>query len=136
MQPQPRILYVEDDIESRDIMRVLVNEVMGVTDLEIFEDSLNFMTRVEALPFKPDVILLDIHVPPITGFEMLKLLRNSDQYKNVPIIAITASVMNEEVQILKDSGFNGVFAKPLDMDRFPILIDKAMNGQKIWTITE
>ena len=36
---QPRILYVEDDHESRDIMRVLVNRVMGIPDLEIFEDS-------------------------------------------------------------------------------------------------
>ena len=133
---QPRILYVEDDLESRDIMRVLVNEVMGITDLEIFEDSSNFMDRIEAIPFKPTIILLDIHVAPITGFEMLKLIRNHDRFNYVPVVAITASVMNEEIQMLKDAGFDGVMAKPLDMDRFPILIDKVMNGQSVWTIVE
>lgn len=133
---KPNILYVEDNLESRDIMQVLVNEVMGIPNLRIFEDSSDFINRLEALSFDPDVILLDIHVPPITGFEMLGLLRSNDQYKNVPVIAITASVMNEEVQLLKDSGFDGVFAKPLDIEQFPILINRVIHGERIWTITE
>ncbi len=47
---------------------------------------------------KPDVILLDIHVKPYSGFEMLEMLRKMNGFVDVPVVALTASVMNEEVQ--------------------------------------
>ena len=130
----PVILYVEDDPENREIMRLLVEEVMGMTGLTIFEDSENFMKRVKALNPVPDIILLDIHVPPYDGFEMLKMLRDVESFKQTPIAALTASVMNEEVKRLKTEGFDAVLAKPLDMDSFPDMLNRIVNGESIWHI--
>ena len=130
----PTILYVEDDTESREIMRVLVEEVMQVSNLTIFEDSQNFLERVDALSPRPDVVLLDIHVPPFNGFTMLKMLRDHTGFQNVPIVALTASVMNEEVQQLKTAGFDGVFAKPLDMDAFPAALQRILRGETVWHV--
>lgn len=129
------ILYVEDDLENREIMRLLVEEVMGLSGgLTIFENSENFIERVEALTPVPDIILLDIHVPPHDGFEMLKMLREHDSFQKTPIAALTASVMNEEVKRLKTSGFDAVIAKPLDMDSFPEMLDRIVKGENIWHI--
>jgi len=130
----PVILYVEDDLENREIMQILVKDVMGLTELTIFEDSKDFMQRVEALSPQPEVILLDIHVLPHTGFEMLKMLRNHDTYREIPVAALTASVMNEEVKQLKEAGFDGVIAKPLDMDSFPEMLQRIMQGENVWHI--
>lgn len=130
----PTILYVEDDLESREIMRVLVEEVMQMTHLTIFEDSYNFLSRLDNLSPQPDVFLLDIHVPPYNGFEMLQMLRELDAYQLTPIVALTASVMNEEVQQLKTAGFDGVLAKPLDMDAFPIALQRILNGETVWHV--
>jgi CheY-like chemotaxis protein len=134
MHPQTVILYVEDDPESRMIMSLLLKNLMGLSNFTLFADSHNFLDRVNALNPTPDLILLDIHVPPYNGFEMMAMLRNHPAYQAVPVVAVTASVMNEEVQKLRDAGFNGVIAKPLEMDSFPLMLDRVLQGERIWYI--
>ncbi len=134
MNENTAILYVEDDERSRNIMRLLLENMMGLTHVNIFEDSNNFVERVDALQPQPDVVLLDIHVPPHDGFEMLKLLRARPAFSTISIIALTASVMSEEIQQLKSAGFDGVIAKPIDMETFPDLLDRVMNGEHVWHI--
>lgn len=128
------ILYVEDDVQSRDIMHLLLTTEMGLSQFTIFEDSANFMARVAALAPQPDLILLDIHMRPLTGFEMLALLRADARLREVPVVALTASVMNEEVQALKQAGFNGVIAKPIDLETFPAIIADILRGGTVWSI--
>jgi two-component system, cell cycle response regulator DivK len=130
------ILYVEDDAPSREIMQLLVQGIMAVEDLSIFEDSYDFLKRAKSIEPKPDIILLDIHVPPLNGFEMLLLLRSDSHFSQTPIVALTASVMNEEVARLREAGFNGVIPKPLNMDSFPMLLERVMQGEEIWNIIE
>ena len=71
---------------------------MKLPHVTILEDSQDFLANMAALDPKPDIILLDIHVKPYNGFEMLSLLRSLEWGRNTPIVALTASVMNEEVQ--------------------------------------
>jgi CheY-like chemotaxis protein len=130
------ILYVEDDVESREVMSLLLTEVIGLSNVTIFPDSLDFMKRVEGLHPQPDLFLLDIHVKPNNGFAMLQMLRNHGRFGQTPVIALTASVMNEEVRTLKLAGFNGVIAKPIDMDIFPELLDRVLKAEKVWGIAD
>jgi CheY-like chemotaxis protein len=128
------VLYVEDDPQSREVMELLLRSELGLSNVTIFEDSTDFMARVERLRLKPDIILLDIHMHPYTGFQMLEMLREQGAWSSVPVIALTASVMNEEVQQLKMAGFNGVIAKPIDLDTFPEAMQRVLNGQQVWRI--
>lgn len=127
-------LYVEDDPLSREVMQLLVKRVPGMATLAIFEDSRDFMARVNALNPAPDLIMLDIHVHPLDGFEMLRQLRADARFNRTRIIALTASVMNEEVSQLRTSGFDGAIAKPLSLQSFPSLIERIMNGESVWHI--
>ncbi|MBX3086631.1 MAG: response regulator [Anaerolineae bacterium] len=132
MKTSLSVLYVEDDQNSQSIMSFLLTEALGLTHVNIFENSENFMNRVHALTPRPEVILLDIHLKPYNGFEMLQMLRADSTFNGTPIVALTASVMNEEVQQLKTAGFNGVIAKPIDIDTFPMLLERVLNGEAIW----
>ncbi|MFN8527145.1 MAG: response regulator [Anaerolineae bacterium] len=134
MKDYPGVVYVEDDELSRMIVDILLREQLGLSRVVIFEDSENFMKRLESLPFIPDVILLDIHVKPINGFQMLSLLRAHPVYSCRLIVALTASVMNEEVELLKHAGFDGVFAKPLNELNFPAVLDRILVGDQIWNV--
>jgi len=134
MSDYPAILYVEDDPQSRIIMQVLLVEALGLENVTIFEDSADFLSRAHALNPKPDLIFLDIHVRPHTGFEMLAMLRGDDVFQDTPVLALTASVMNEEVIKLRTSGFNGVIAKPIDQDLFPQMMQRVLNGEEIWRV--
>lgn len=134
MNATPVILYVEDNPQSREIMDVLVRQVMGLPWLTMFEDSEDFSNRIMALNPRPDIVLLDIHVPPNNGFQMLKILRALPGFSRVPVIALTASVMNEEVEQLRNAGFDGVVAKPVDIDHFPAILNHVLNGKSIWNL--
>lgn len=129
----PVLLYVEDDARSRKVMQLMLMN-MGLSNVTIFPDSADFVARVRALDLKPEVIFLDIHVTPLNGFQMLALLRAMDDFRTTPILALTASVMNEEVQQLRVAGFNGCVAKPIDLDTFPDVLQRVVNGEDIWRI--
>jgi CheY-like chemotaxis protein len=113
-------------------MSFLLSEALGLKHVTVFEDSVDFMNRVLALNPRPEVFLLDIHLKPYNGFEMLQMLRADAAFSNTPIIALTASVMNEEIQQLKTAGFSGVIAKPIDIDTFPVLLERILKGEAIW----
>lgn len=131
---QPVVLYVEDDPQSRKLMSMLLKGRMKLPHVTILEDSDNFQAHVEALDPKPDIILLDIHMKPFNGFEMLTMLREYDWVGNTPIVALTASVMSEEVQRLRSIGFDGCLAKPIDLQTFPDTLERILDGETIWRI--
>jgi CheY-like chemotaxis protein len=133
MSSKPVILYVEDDELSRKVMRMITSD-MGLSTVTIFSDSTDIIAKATALDPKPDLILLDIHMKPHNGFQMLKMLRESQHFEGVPIVAVTASVMNEEVAQLRMAGFDGCLAKPLDMDTFPDTVSAVLNGEIVWRI--
>lgn len=135
MASERKFLYVEDDPMSREVMQMILSNGMGVENLVIFEDSANFMERVRALPFTPDVFLLDIHMAPIDGFKMLDLIKQSPDLLNRPVIALTASVMNEEINRLKLEGFDGAIAKPVNIMTLPGLIERVLAGETVWHIS-
>ena len=134
MGEYPAILYVEDDAMSRRVMKLLLVGSMNLVNVTILENSTNFMDRVQEMSPQPDIILLDIHMDPYDGFQMLQMLKSSGQYNDIPIVALTASVMSEEIQQLQDAGFTGCIGKPIDADQFPILLDGILNGKVIWNI--
>lgn len=134
MNDYPAVLYVEDDPQNRMVMEILLRESMQLAHVAIWEDSSHFEERMNALELRLDIILLDIHVEPIDGFEMLRLLRQMPQYADTPILAVTASVMNEEVESLKRAGFDGAISKPIPIDAFPQIVYAALEGNKIWRV--
>lgn len=129
------ILYVEDDMMSRKVMQLLLKSRMQLENITILENSNNFLENVAAVSPKPEIIFLDIHMAPLNGFEMLRLLRESDEFYDVPIVAMTASVMNEEVAQLQTAGFDGCIAKPIDKNEFPHLLERILGGERVWSIS-
>ncbi len=129
---EPVFLYVENDELSREVMKALLTRSLGYRDVTMFETSAHFERHLESLSHKPDVIFLDIHIEPIDGFEMLKMIRRNKNYYATPVIALTASVMNEEVRRLREAGFDGAIAKPINFDTFSNALDRILNGEQIW----
>lgn len=128
------VLYVEDDRMSRTVMQVLLTEVLAVNKLFVFENSADFLTRVQALDQQPHLIFLDIQVQPLDGYQMLAILREQPAYQQTTIIALTANVMAHDVDQLKAAGFDGLIGKPIMEDVFPQLIDMIVNGESVWYI--
>ena len=128
------LLCVEDDPSNRLVMKLLVEKTLNPKYYTIFEDSTDFLPKVRKLPVRPEIILLDIHVSPFNGFQMLQMIRDDSVYFKTKVVALTASVMNEEVERLRKSGFDGAIGKPITLSTFPVVIERIMKGESIWQV--
>lgn len=131
---QPVLVYVEDDEASIAVMKAIVERVMKLKTLHVLQNRSDFMQQVEQIGVTPDIFLFDIQMEPYDGFELLTMLRNDPDYKESKVVALTASVMSEEVARLKRRGFDGAIAKPLNIQAFPDLITRIMDGESVWYI--
>ena len=131
---KPILVYVEDDENSILVMKMVVERVMGLPTLHVLESRADFVQQVRNLGVMPDVFMLDIQIKPYDGFELLSMLRSDPQYDKSKVIALTASVTNEEISLLKSGGFDDAIAKPLNIEAFPDLIARIINGEKVWYI--
>lgn len=131
---QPVIVYVEDDEPSIYVMKMILERVMNLHTTHVLRSSRNFLGQVKELGVIPDLFLLDIQMKPHDGFEMLSLLKSDAQFAQSKVVALTASVMNEQVTRLRESGFDGAIAKPLSINLFPGLIKDIINGGSVWYI--
>lgn len=132
---KPSFLYVEDDPLSREIMKMLLVKVMQYPHLTIIDDNHDFMAKVNALPRVPDVVFLDIQMHPYNGYDMLNMLRADARYRDVKIIAMTASVMATDVEALKRAGFDGLIGKPVMRQVFPNLLEQILSGEPVWFVS-
>jgi two-component system cell cycle response regulator DivK len=130
----PVLVYVEDDEASIIVMKAIVERVMKLQTLHVLQNRADFMQQVAQLNLKPDIFLFDIQMEPYDGFELLTMLRESPEFEDSKVVALTASVMSEEVARLKHRGFDGAIAKPLNIEAFPDLIARIMEGESVWYI--
>jgi CheY-like chemotaxis protein len=128
------ILYIEDDPISRKVMEFMLLRVIGVSQVAIFEDTANFLEQLRALPAVPRVAFVDIHVGPLSGFEVLSFFREQPEYKHLPVIAMTASVTSLDTQEIKRAGFDGLIGKPINSQTFPDLLKQILVGERVWFI--
>ena len=111
----PKILYIEDNLDNR----ILVRRVLQVEGYQVLEAEDGPGGIELALKECPDLILVDINMPNMDGYEVTRRLRALDQFRSVPIIALTAKVMKGDREKTLESGCSGYIEKPIDVDRFP-----------------
>ena len=131
---QPVLVYVEDDEASIIVMKAIVEKVMKLQTLHVLHNGADFVQQVKQLGVAPDIFLFDIQMEPYDGFDLLSMLRSDSAFDTSKVVALTASVMSEEVARLKRRGFDGAIAKPLNIEAFPGLIARIMEGESVWYI--
>src|SRR5688572_24742694 len=108
------ILIVEDNDKNLKLVRDVL-QVKGYETLEAGtgEDGIRI-----AAERKPDLILMDIQLPGINGIDALKVLRANPATATIPVIAVTASVMQQDRNLITQAGFDGYIGKPLNLKEF------------------
>ena len=102
------ILYVEDNEMNRQIVRDLLKR----TKYSLIEAHDGEAGVAKALEARPDLILMDIQLPKISGMEAMRRLRADATTANTPIIAITSFALSGDEQKAKESGATAYLAKP------------------------
>jgi PAS domain S-box-containing protein len=109
-----KILLVDDDMRNVfALSKVLKERGMEIIKAENGKNALEMLnTHVDI-----DLILMDIMMPEMDGYETMRQIRLQKKYKSLPIIALTAKAMNDDKQKCIDAGANDYIAKPVDMER-------------------
>ncbi len=115
----PKILVVEDNPDNILTIKALIEDRCVVLEAEDGRKGFEM-----AQLHQPELILLDIALPELSGTELLNLLRKEQALQHIPVIAVTASVMKGERENFLACGFDGYIAKPIDHELFEKTIQK------------
>jgi signal transduction histidine kinase len=121
-----KILYVEDNPVNRLLVRrVLTNA--GYVLLEA-EDGLSGIQIAQEE--RPDLILMDIMIPGMDGYQVTTKLKSLPELAGTPIVALTAKVMEEDRKRALIAGCDGYIPKPIDVDRLPRQVAEFLGGKQ------
>jgi len=125
MEKTPRILYAEDNLNDVELTLAAFEECSLENQIDIVHngnEALDYLffkgkyQKREKTP--PAFVLLDIKMPGIDGIEVLKIIRNSKDYKSLPVVMLTSSKMESDVLTCYHIGANGFVVKPIDFTDF------------------
>lgn len=121
--PATKILYIEDDFQNR----VLVRRVLEASGFSVIEAETGAEGIQLARKLKPDLILMDINLPEMDGYEVTAHLKKLDTLAHIPIVAMTANVMKGDREKTQNAGCDGYIPKPIDVDRLPEQINQFLS---------
>lgn len=116
----PDVLIVEDRPEDAEMAKMaLERRIRGVT-VQIARDgaeAIEFLTNPDA-PVRPRLVLLDLKMPRVDGFEVLERLRDDERTASIPVVVMSSSALEPDVRRAYALGANSYVVKPTDFDEF------------------
>ena len=120
------ILIIEDNEKNRKLERdVLQFHGYRIAEAETAEEGLRL-----AMEAPPALVLMDIQLPGMNGIEALRRLRADPRTRNIPVIAVTASAMDQDRQKIMSAGFDGYQSKPINVKEFVAAVRQTLDGPK------
>ncbi len=115
-----KILYIEDNLSN---LKLVTKIFLKRPEVKLITSGQGRVGIDLALTHKPDLILVDINLPDISGHEVLERLREIEELKDTRIIAISADVLGMNKEKAKKKGFDDFIPKPIDVKQFLSMID-------------
>lgn len=125
--PSSKVLIVEDNELNMKLFHDLL-EAHGIDTVET-RDGRNVLEL--AREHKPDLILMDIQLPEISGLDVTKMLKEDEELKSIPVIAVTAFAMKGDEQKIREGGCEDYISKPISVGHFLEVIQKYIGTQTL-----
>ncbi len=122
-----KVLLVEDNLDDQNFFKALLLDV-GIK-VKIASGGKDALELLES--FMPDLVLSDIRMPDIDGYMLLKTLKSDARLSGIPVIAITASAMSEDISRIKKHDFESYLLKPVQMSEFYSAIMNILPYEKL-----
>ena len=122
-----RILVVEDNMDNYELVR-LVLERAGF-DVFLAVNGRDGVSAAHAQ--KPDLVLMDLSMPEMDGWDAIRKLKSDEETKSIPLYALTAHILPHERKRALDAGCDGYVSKPLQMKGFLNVIEEVLLVERI-----
>jgi PAS domain S-box-containing protein len=125
-----QILVIDDISTNRDFLKSALQE-LGL-DVILAHNGEDAFKMIEKKPI--DLVLCDLKMPVMDGYNFIRKLRNT-KYKHIPCIVVTASVLNDELEKVKQYDFNGILIKPIQIEKLILELKKHLTYSADPTVT-
>jgi len=130
-----RVLVVDDSEINREVaLRILQDEGASLVHLE--HDGKNAVEWLMANPDAVDIVLMDIQMPVMDGYEATRQIRKEPQFANLPIVALTAGAFKAQQDAAEKAGMNAFVAKPFHVDEMMAMIIRLTRGRQAGAISQ
>ncbi len=120
------VLYIEDDAANK----TLVGKLLRAAGYQVLEADNGMDGIQQAITHLPDLILMDMSMPGLDGYEATTRLKSKKNTQAIPIVAVTAHAMKGDRERTLTAGCNGYIAKPIDIDNFIEQVESYLGGKK------
>jgi CheY-like chemotaxis protein len=115
------VLIAEDEPGNREILRAIIKDILGYNALLVEDGQL----ALEAIrTYKPSLILMDLMMPVLDGFEAISLAKADRETANIPIIAVTALGRPTDHKRALDCGADDYLSKPFDLEELIAMVER------------
>ena len=121
-----KILIVDDNQDSRELV-VKVLKTRGYETIEAVDGG---EALEKAAAERPDLILMDRSIPKIDGYEVTRRLKGQQEFKHIPIVALTAHAMRGDREKALEAGCEGYISKPINVRKLPEQIAAYLKGER------
>ncbi len=120
-----KVLYIEDNFDNM----ILVKRVLEIEGYEVIGAETGQEGLARAVENQPDIVITDINLPDIDGYEITDTLKRNGKTAHIPVIAMTANVMKKDRENVFEAGCDGYISKPIDVDDLPGQIENFLRGK-------
>lgn len=121
-----KILIVEDNDDNRElVVKVLRNK--GYITIEAVDGEEALIKATDEIP---DLVLLDISLPKLDGYEVARRLKSREEFLDIPIVAFTAHAMKGDREKAIAAGFEGYISKPVNIRELPDQVKSFIRGKR------
>lgn len=120
-----RILIADDKATGRELVRT----ILETDGYEVYEAVDGLHAVAQARELRPHLVILDLHMPGLDGFEVVAVLRRETGFASTPILALTASAMMGDRERALATGFTGYVSKPIRITEFRAEITRLLESE-------
>ena len=120
------ILIIEDNEDSLELIILLLSQ-SGYTTITALDGEEGVALAKQEVP---DLVICDIHISKLNGFEVVKILKQYPELKQIPLVAVTASAILGDRKKILASGFDAYIEKPINPVKFALQIEDALSSKE------
>ena len=123
-QSERTVYVVDDGADYRFLVQQVFTRFLPQYDVLLFPGGDALFDHLRTNPARPALILLDLHMPNLTGPQTLTALKQESAWRLIPVVVVTSSVSIEEIWTCYEAGANSCLAKPLDFDSLRVRLEQ------------
>jgi two-component system, cell cycle response regulator DivK len=123
-EPMPKTVLI---VEDNELNMKLFNDLLEAHGYFTLQTKDGGEALRMARTHRPDLILMDIQLPEVSGLEVTKWLKEDDDLRTIPIIAVTAFAMKGDEQKIRDGGCEAYIAKPISVASFMNTVERFLS---------